>query len=192
MSLVLVMSADGHVLMNRQEQEPFLGRWVFLGGYARVGETLRGTAVRRIKEITGVEFDLSVDEVLAESSDSLFYEEYVTDYYSLQPVPTTVFFARTRTGDLLPRAAVPTEQRDDLRWWSIGEIARDRGLSIPNYLREVVLTKAGLMRFPELWTVNGVALPAEIEEAWRAMVTGLLEEPAVARTMEVQDVGFTE
>ncbi len=172
-ALTVVMSSDGHILMNRQLEEPHRGKWVFLGGYSRRGETLEQTALRRIWELVGIQLDLVVDEVLAQSRNDQHFGGFVDSHYSMLALPVTIFYARTSEGALVSRELVPSKNIN-LRWWSVKEIELDQGYRIPDYLREVILVKAKKAGESQLWKLNRVEFP---EAAYQMLENNKTEEP---------------
>lgn len=54
----VVVLRDEHVLMIRRGREPRIGQWSIPGGKQELGETWQETAVREVREETGVEIDV--------------------------------------------------------------------------------------------------------------------------------------
>ncbi|MBT3399299.1 MAG: NUDIX domain-containing protein, partial [Rhodospirillaceae bacterium] len=54
----VVVLRDDQVLMIRRGREPRIGQWSIPGGKQELGETWQETAVREIREETGVEIDV--------------------------------------------------------------------------------------------------------------------------------------
>ncbi|MGB0571260.1 MAG: NUDIX hydrolase [Alphaproteobacteria bacterium] len=54
----VVVLRDNRVLMIRRGREPRMGQWSIPGGKQEVGETWRETAIREVREETGVEIDI--------------------------------------------------------------------------------------------------------------------------------------
>ena len=54
----VVVLRDDQVLMIRRGREPRIGQWSIPGGKQKLGETWQETAVREVREETGVEIDV--------------------------------------------------------------------------------------------------------------------------------------
>lgn len=54
----LVQKSDESVLLIKRIKEPGTGRWAFAGGVVEYGETVEQTAVREVKEETGIDIKL--------------------------------------------------------------------------------------------------------------------------------------
>ncbi len=50
----IVLLRQGHVLLVRRGQDPFKGQWALPGGFASPDETLLESALRELREETGV------------------------------------------------------------------------------------------------------------------------------------------
>lgn len=50
-----VLIKDGKVLLVRRATEPFLGHWAIPGGFMETDETIEETAIRELREETGIE-----------------------------------------------------------------------------------------------------------------------------------------
>jgi|AP45_3_1055517.scaffolds.fasta_scaffold100079_1 ADP-ribose pyrophosphatase YjhB (NUDIX family) len=55
---VVLVSADGKLVMVRRGIEPALGRWSFPSGYVDRGEVVEDAAVREVREETGLDVTL--------------------------------------------------------------------------------------------------------------------------------------
>lgn len=64
-----VFSRDGYLLLIKRKFEPFKGKWAFPGGFMDPGENLYQTAVRELKEETGIEVSTENIELLDIRSD---------------------------------------------------------------------------------------------------------------------------
>lgn len=98
----VVVWKDGRVLLIRRGKPPMRGRWSLPGGRQELGETVRETAVREVREETGVEIRLGA---LLDVVDTMRRDEggAVALQYTLVD-----FDAEWTTGE--PRAASDAER----------------------------------------------------------------------------------
>lgn len=134
---VLLFDADGRILLMRGRlpgKPPETAAWFTVGGGVDPGETLAEAALREIAEETGfTEVELGPVVWLREGIGRLnsgekvvFKESYVV--------------ARCRGGEPCRDgwADYETELIDDIRWWTLEEIARTAGPIYPERLAELL------------------------------------------------------
>jgi 8-oxo-dGTP pyrophosphatase MutT (NUDIX family) len=135
---VLLLDAQDRILLMRgrfegaRDEERF---WFTIGGGIEPGENLMQAAAREIREETGLTDAVLgplvwVREAVVPAMDTreplLFQESYVV--------------ARSAGGAPSRAGWQPLEQRlvDDIRWWTLGEIAVSRELIYPHGLAELL------------------------------------------------------
>lgn len=131
MGVGVVVIRDDQVLLIRRGKPPKAGEWSLPGGSQEVGETVRQTAVREVREETGIEIE---EPVFVEVIDAIIPDDdgAVRFHYTLVD-----FAARWRAGQ--PVAAddaahaewVPIAGLDDLTMW--------------DKTREIIRTSAALI-----------------------------------------------
>lgn len=89
----VVVLKDGRVLLVRRGKAPRAGRWSLPGGRQEFGETVRETALREVREETGLEVEITA---LLDVVDSLTRDEAgrLSHHYTLID-----FLAEWRAGD---------------------------------------------------------------------------------------------
>lgn len=110
---------EGEILMIKRGIEPHLGYWCPQGGVRDEGESLDETAVREVKEETGLDV-----EVL---------EELGRVIGPITGNPLTVFLCTPRGGRLRPAPPETTE----VRWIPYEELSR---LQVPRFMVEFLAT----------------------------------------------------
>ena len=113
----VVVLRDNQVLLIRRGNPPRAGEWSLPGGSQHLGETVRETAVREVREETGVEIGTPeflevIDAILRDENDRIRYHYTLID-----------FRAEWAGGE--PRAAddaqhaewIPLDRLDELDLW---------------------------------------------------------------------------
>ena len=80
----VVAIKDGRVLLIRRAKPPRAGRWSLPGGRQRLGETVRETARRELREETGVEVEVTalldvVDSITRDDAGAIAYHYTLVD-----------------------------------------------------------------------------------------------------------------
>jgi ADP-ribose pyrophosphatase YjhB (NUDIX family) len=160
--LALIRSTDNRVLFNRQTQQPWLGWWIFPGGYfnAKKGDSYPGdTAARRAKEIIGDQHVYRPGPCFAETRDTADYIMAVLSR-GLQPVTDYLYLVLLDDQLLLREDQLALGSRDDLRWLSFDDCQRE-DIRIPPHMKDiadVVWRRVGGRRRPRFWTLHRDAL----------------------------------
>ncbi len=81
----VVAVKDGRVLLIRRAKPPRAGRWSLPGGRQRLGETVRETARRELREETGVEAEVTalldvVDSITRDDEGAIAYHYTLVDF----------------------------------------------------------------------------------------------------------------
>ena len=81
----VVAIKDGRVLLIRRAKPPRAGRWSLPGGRQRLGETVRETARRELREETGVEAEVTalldvVDSITRDDEGAIAYHYTLVDF----------------------------------------------------------------------------------------------------------------
>jgi ADP-ribose pyrophosphatase YjhB (NUDIX family) len=81
----VVAVRDGRVLLIRRGKPPREGRWSLPGGRQRLGETVRETAARELREETGVEAEVTalldvVDSITRDNAGAIAYHYTLIDF----------------------------------------------------------------------------------------------------------------
>ena len=81
----VVAIKDGRVLLIRRAKPPRAGRWSLPGGRQRLGETVRETARRELREETGVEAEVTalldvVDSITRDDAGAIAYHYTLVDF----------------------------------------------------------------------------------------------------------------
>jgi ADP-ribose pyrophosphatase YjhB (NUDIX family) len=81
----VVAVKDGRVLLIRRGKPPREGRWSLPGGRQRLGETVRETARRELREETGVEVAVTalldvVDSITRDDDGAIAYHYTLVDF----------------------------------------------------------------------------------------------------------------
>ena len=102
---VAVIWRDGQLLIGKRKVDQMLGGlWEFPGGKRRADESLEETAIREIREETGLEIELGAPYCTVEHA------------YSHFSISLTAFRATYRSGEALPHST------DELRWVRLDEL----------------------------------------------------------------------
>lgn len=123
---VIVLDEHDRVLLVRghDADQPDRSWWFTLGGGIDPGESARDAAIREVREESGVVLDP------AQVVGPVFTRSAVFDFFSahcrqdeeifLARVPSTAFVAEDRSG----WTPLELDVIDELRWWSLPELAR--------------------------------------------------------------------
>ncbi len=81
----VVAVKDGRVLLIRRGKPPRAGAWSLPGGRQRLGETVRETARRELREETGVEAEVTalldvVDSITRDDDGAIAYQDTLVDF----------------------------------------------------------------------------------------------------------------
>ena len=81
----VVVVKDGHVLLVRRAKAPRAGQWSLPGGRQRLGERVRDTARREVREETGLEIEVTalldvVDSLTRDEAGELAYHYTLIDF----------------------------------------------------------------------------------------------------------------
>ena len=81
----VVVVKDGHVLLVRRAKAPLAGRWSLPGGRQRLGERVRDTARREVREETGLEVEVTalldvIDSLIRDEAGKLAYHYTLIDF----------------------------------------------------------------------------------------------------------------
>ncbi len=81
----VVVAKGAHVLLVRRAKAPSAGRWSLPGGRQRLGETVRETAAREVREEAGVEVEVSalldvVDSITRDEAGAIAYHYTLVDF----------------------------------------------------------------------------------------------------------------
>jgi ADP-ribose pyrophosphatase YjhB (NUDIX family) len=81
----VVAVKDGRVLLIRRAKPPREGRWALPGGRQRLGETVRETARRELREETGIEAEVTalldvVDSITRDGAGAVAYHYTLVDF----------------------------------------------------------------------------------------------------------------
>ncbi len=80
-----VVVKGARVLLVRRAKAPSAGRWSLPGGRQRLGETVRETAVREVREEAGVEVEVTalldvVDSITRDEAGAIAYHYTLVDF----------------------------------------------------------------------------------------------------------------
>jgi mutator protein MutT len=83
----VVIIRDGKILLERRKNEPGRGQWSIPGGLVELGESAKETAVREVKEETGLEVESPtlidvVDNVTQDINGEVKYHFVILDYFA--------------------------------------------------------------------------------------------------------------
>jgi mutator protein MutT len=81
-----VIIQDGRILLEKRKNEPGKGKWSIPGGLVELGETVEQTAIREVKEETGLEVEKPehidvVDNVVRDENGKVKYHFVIIDYF---------------------------------------------------------------------------------------------------------------
>jgi len=108
-----IIICDGKILLEKRKNEPGRGKWSIPGGLVELGESVEQTAIREVKEETGLEVEKPehidvVDNVVRDESGEIKYHFVIIDY-----------FVKLNGGTL--KAATDAEE---LRWVTFDEVEK--------------------------------------------------------------------
>ncbi len=106
-----VLDGRGRVLLIRRRIPPFRGQWALPAGYQEIDEDPRDTALREVREETGIEAEVV----------RLFDVVWVADD-PRKPADVIVYLCRPLGGEL--RAA---SDADDARWFPLDDLPGEVG-----------------------------------------------------------------
>ncbi len=148
--IVLLSEGKDSVLLVRRKGHPFLGKWALPGGFANAGESVRDTALRELREETGIAALSAADVVEV----GLFSEP------GRDPrgwVVSGAYAAKVRRADMAPRAG---DDAADAQWFNISP-GENGGLVLSNGDVELHVGEGG----SELAFDHGEILRAALEKA---------------------------
>ena len=81
-----VIIKDGKILLEKRKNDPGKGKWSIPGGLVELGETVEQTALREVKEETGLEVEKPehidvVDNVIRDENGEIKYHFVIVDYF---------------------------------------------------------------------------------------------------------------
>ena len=81
----VIVFKDDRVLLIRRGKAPRAGQWSLPGGRQRLGETVRATAAREVREETGCEIEVKalldvVDSIMRDEADRIQYHYTLVDF----------------------------------------------------------------------------------------------------------------
>ncbi len=108
-----VIIKDGKILLEKRKNEPGKGKWSIPGGLVELGETIEQTAIREVKEETGLEVEKPehidvVDNVVRDENGEVQYHFVIIDC-----------FVKLKGGTLEARS-----DAEELRWVAFDEVER--------------------------------------------------------------------
>jgi len=107
-----IVMDKGAILLVKRDREPARGQWSLPGGRVELGETLRESLVREVREETGVDVDVdgligTAERVVRDDDGEIAFHYVILDYVCT-PRSTEV-----KAGD----------DAADARWVPVGEMA---------------------------------------------------------------------
>ncbi len=106
-----VLDGDGRVLLIRRRIPPYRGQWALPAGYQEIDEDPRDTALREVREETGLEVEVV----------RLFDLVWVSDD-PRKPADVIIYLCRPVGGEL--QAA---SDADDARWFPLDDLPQKVG-----------------------------------------------------------------
>jgi mutator protein MutT len=108
-----VIIKDGKILLEKRKNEPGKGKWSIPGGLVELGETVEQTAMREVKEETGLEVEKPehidvVDNITRDENGEIKYHFVIIDY-----------FVKLKGGTV--KAASDAEE---LKWVSLNDVEK--------------------------------------------------------------------
>lgn len=132
--LVYICSCDTKkILLRKQTEEPFVGMWVFLGGYLRKSEPTKKTIERRVLELTDGTLKIKCQDKIAETNKDPNYVAYIisTGYVPAHDILYETKKVVEKKGDKEGLVTLSDIKEKDvketpiLRWWDVTEINRN-------------------------------------------------------------------
>ncbi|MBI3337357.1 MAG: GNAT family N-acetyltransferase [Candidatus Staskawiczbacteria bacterium] len=166
-SVTAVIIKNGKLLLLKRNQEPFLGKWDFPGGYMDQGETPEQTVLREVKEELGINGKV---DFINWFPGTAFWKSEVF------PVLNHAYLTEIKDEIILNK-----EENSDYVWQDIGdikpeEIAFDSNQSIVKYLQK------NIVNFSELRDlIRQLDSSANIDEInfYRSLLNGYLSKKVV-------------
>lgn len=119
----LVTRADGRLLLVRRDHEPWRGRWDIPGGFCEAEEHPRATAVREVREETGL-------DVTATGLLGIWLDRYPPAAVTLN----LYFLATVDGGAEAPQAGEVSE----IRWFGADQLPGRDDLAFPDHVSMVL------------------------------------------------------
>ncbi|MBX5328777.1 MAG: NUDIX hydrolase [Candidatus Bathyarchaeota archaeon] len=81
-----VIICDGKILLEKRKGEPGKGKWSIPGGLVELGESVKTTVVREVKEETGLDVEKPehidvVDNITKDANGEIKYHFIILDYF---------------------------------------------------------------------------------------------------------------
>lgn len=81
-----IIVCDGRILMVKRGSEPGKGKWSVPGGIVELGETVRETVVREVKEECGLDVETDglidvVDNIIRDENGKIRYHFVILDFF---------------------------------------------------------------------------------------------------------------
>ena len=81
-----VIICNGKILLEKRKNEPGKGKWSVPGGLVELGESVKQTVIREVKEETGLEVEKPehidvVDNIIRDESGRVKYHFVIIDYF---------------------------------------------------------------------------------------------------------------
>lgn len=124
---------NNKILLRKQTEEPFIGRWVLLGGYLRKGESFKKTIERRVLELTNGTLKIKCQDKIAETNKDPNYIAYIisTGYTPAHDVlyeAKKVIEEKSDKEGLITLSDIKEEDVKEtpiLRWWEVTKMNKN-------------------------------------------------------------------
>lgn len=134
--VINVVLNDGKVLLLKRAKDPFLGYWALLGGKIEFGEHPEQTALRELKEESGLDADDvkirgMLSEVVKDKGSGEHVEHFVLFVCELNPTHTNIV----------------SSEEGELKWFDLSEIKEGNNIapSDIHIIRELIIGKKGVV-----------------------------------------------